>query len=304
MPESVRDRLNCRYELIFLLVRSRRYWFDLDPIRVPHATRAGRHAPATRPARVPGGRPGRQHGSRPARRPATRPPKYGPHTRQVIGARRYGIEPHRRPSQRPQPRRRLVDPHPPLPRPALRRLPARTADSLHPGRLQARRHGARPVLRHRHDRHGRPRTRPPVHRHRPQPGIRRACRRTAAASRRPSRRHTAAARRHARRLTGMPPAATGTAHGKKPLTPRHKSPAQPPPKRARERTLAGPEQGRAAHPGAPSRRQPKTRPGDAAGRAASAHPGSGPGPAPGPAQGPRRPGRRAGRPRSGPRREG
>src|SRR5450755_1094259 len=38
MPESVRDRLNCRHELIFLLVRSRHYWFDLDPIRVPHAT--------------------------------------------------------------------------------------------------------------------------------------------------------------------------------------------------------------------------------------------------------------------------
>src|ERR1700684_3924195 len=38
MPESVRDRLNCRYELVFLLVKSRHYWFDLDPIRVPLAT--------------------------------------------------------------------------------------------------------------------------------------------------------------------------------------------------------------------------------------------------------------------------
>lgn len=37
MPESVRDRLTCRYELVFLLVRSRRYWFDLDPIRQPLA---------------------------------------------------------------------------------------------------------------------------------------------------------------------------------------------------------------------------------------------------------------------------
>ncbi|MGH3155222.1 MAG: DNA-methyltransferase, partial [Streptosporangiaceae bacterium] len=35
MPESVRDRLNCRHEMIFLLVKSRHYWFDLDPIRVP-----------------------------------------------------------------------------------------------------------------------------------------------------------------------------------------------------------------------------------------------------------------------------
>jgi site-specific DNA-methyltransferase (cytosine-N4-specific) len=33
MPESVRDRLSTRYELIFLLVRQQRYHFDLDPIR-------------------------------------------------------------------------------------------------------------------------------------------------------------------------------------------------------------------------------------------------------------------------------
>lgn len=44
MPESVRDRLSCRYEMLFLLVRSRRYWFDLDPIREPRdARRRGRH---------------------------------------------------------------------------------------------------------------------------------------------------------------------------------------------------------------------------------------------------------------------
>ncbi|WP_326823314.1 DNA-methyltransferase [Streptosporangium sp. NBC_01756] len=33
MPQSVRDRLSNRYELIFLLVKQRIYWFDLDPIR-------------------------------------------------------------------------------------------------------------------------------------------------------------------------------------------------------------------------------------------------------------------------------
>jgi DNA modification methylase len=33
MPESVRDRLSTRYELIFLLVRQERYWFDLDAVR-------------------------------------------------------------------------------------------------------------------------------------------------------------------------------------------------------------------------------------------------------------------------------
>jgi site-specific DNA-methyltransferase (cytosine-N4-specific) len=35
MPESVADRLSCRYEQVFLFVKSRRYWFDLDPIREP-----------------------------------------------------------------------------------------------------------------------------------------------------------------------------------------------------------------------------------------------------------------------------
>ncbi|WP_433431988.1 DNA-methyltransferase [Nonomuraea sp. CA-141351] len=33
MPQSVLDRLSNRYEFIFLLVKQRRYWFDLDPIR-------------------------------------------------------------------------------------------------------------------------------------------------------------------------------------------------------------------------------------------------------------------------------
>jgi site-specific DNA-methyltransferase (cytosine-N4-specific) len=37
MPESVRDRLSCSHEHLFLLVRSARYHFDLDPIRVPLA---------------------------------------------------------------------------------------------------------------------------------------------------------------------------------------------------------------------------------------------------------------------------
>lgn len=33
MPDSVRDRLSTRYEHLFLLSKSRHYWFDLDPIR-------------------------------------------------------------------------------------------------------------------------------------------------------------------------------------------------------------------------------------------------------------------------------
>lgn len=37
MPESVTDRLSTRYEHVFLFSRSRRYWFDLDPIREPYS---------------------------------------------------------------------------------------------------------------------------------------------------------------------------------------------------------------------------------------------------------------------------
>ena len=33
MPESVIDRLSGRYEHVFMFSKSRRYWFDLDPIR-------------------------------------------------------------------------------------------------------------------------------------------------------------------------------------------------------------------------------------------------------------------------------
>lgn len=42
MPESVADRLSSRHEHLFMLTKSRRYWFDLDPIREPHASEPGR----------------------------------------------------------------------------------------------------------------------------------------------------------------------------------------------------------------------------------------------------------------------
>jgi DNA modification methylase len=92
MPESVRDRMNCRYELVFLLAKTRHYWFDLDPIRIPHASRPAVRDPAQRghairrsPGRSPGD--GNPNGTGPR---GTRPPKYGPHAPQVIAARRYG----------------------------------------------------------------------------------------------------------------------------------------------------------------------------------------------------------------------
>jgi site-specific DNA-methyltransferase (cytosine-N4-specific) len=74
MPEAVIDRLNCRYELVFLLVKSRHYWFDLDSIRIPHAT--SRPSPAETASR--------RHRDR------SRPAKYVPHARQIVAARRYG----------------------------------------------------------------------------------------------------------------------------------------------------------------------------------------------------------------------
>lgn len=36
MPTSVRDRLACTYEIVYLAVKSPKYYFDLDAIRVPH----------------------------------------------------------------------------------------------------------------------------------------------------------------------------------------------------------------------------------------------------------------------------
>ena len=38
MPSPTRDRLACTWEVIYLLVRQRDYFFDLDAIRVPHTT--------------------------------------------------------------------------------------------------------------------------------------------------------------------------------------------------------------------------------------------------------------------------
>ena len=135
MPESVRDRLNCRHELIFLFVKQPSYWFDLDPIRVPHshATRRKLRTRATRNRAV--GVRGRGPTGE------TRPPKYGPHARAVVAGRRYGNLQHARshramPSARSESWGRLGDPHAPLPGPALRRVPHRPAAALHRGRMQ------------------------------------------------------------------------------------------------------------------------------------------------------------------------
>jgi site-specific DNA-methyltransferase (adenine-specific) len=43
LPNSVADRLNVNYEVVYFLVRSSRYFFDLDAIREPHRSAAGRN---------------------------------------------------------------------------------------------------------------------------------------------------------------------------------------------------------------------------------------------------------------------
>jgi site-specific DNA-methyltransferase (adenine-specific) len=39
MPTPVRDRLSCTWEVVYVLVRQRDYFFDLDAVRVPHTTK-------------------------------------------------------------------------------------------------------------------------------------------------------------------------------------------------------------------------------------------------------------------------
>ena len=53
MPSSVTDRLNTTYDVVYFLVRSPRYFFDLDAIREPHrskGTRSTRTASSSPPA--------------------------------------------------------------------------------------------------------------------------------------------------------------------------------------------------------------------------------------------------------------
>jgi DNA modification methylase len=54
MPASVGDRLTCSWEPIYFLVRSPRYFFDLDAIRVPHLTTRRRTTGPTRPGKYDG----------------------------------------------------------------------------------------------------------------------------------------------------------------------------------------------------------------------------------------------------------
>lgn len=69
MPTSVGDRLNTTYDVVYFLVRSRSYFFDLDRIREPHRSRGERRArpKPIRPAGWAGPLAGSQDGLRRAR---------------------------------------------------------------------------------------------------------------------------------------------------------------------------------------------------------------------------------------------
>lgn len=56
LPTPTADRLACRYEVIYLLVRHQCYYFDLDPIREPHRSRPP--SPKAGSRRPPKSRPG------------------------------------------------------------------------------------------------------------------------------------------------------------------------------------------------------------------------------------------------------
>ena len=57
MPNPVRDRLSCSWEIIYFLTRANHYYFDLDAIRVPHTSAPARHRPTTTASVPPGSRP-------------------------------------------------------------------------------------------------------------------------------------------------------------------------------------------------------------------------------------------------------
>ena len=71
LPTSITDRLTLTYEVVYLLVRSPRYFFDLDAIREPHRSRSGRKegAPIEKRPDWAGPLAGKQDGLRRARDP-------------------------------------------------------------------------------------------------------------------------------------------------------------------------------------------------------------------------------------------
>ncbi|WP_100481423.1 DNA-methyltransferase [Mycobacteroides abscessus] len=89
MPESVTDRLSGKHEYVFMFSKSRRYWFDLDPIREPIVTE---HAAALNWARESkeADVPGQAHRQHRAGRPQATPPGTLPQTNFGPTGKRHG----------------------------------------------------------------------------------------------------------------------------------------------------------------------------------------------------------------------
>ena len=114
MPVSVRDRLSCTNESLYLLTRSPDYFFDLDAIRIPQ-TSTRRPAVGSKPrARTSETWPDRTVQATVAWLPSTSWPS--------------------RPPTRQEPRRRLAARHQRLPRSSPRHLPAHARRTRHPRR--------------------------------------------------------------------------------------------------------------------------------------------------------------------------
>ncbi len=148
IPVPVTDRFATRYELLFLLVRQPKYYFDVDPIRQPYT---GDRA-ISRRAHRGGTRP---HAASSPRTPwpadqAAAPRGRNPGDVWTIPA---------RPAC--------------LPRVSARH-PDRPAAARHRRQLPTWRNGARPVLQCRHHRPGCPPVGPRLHRDRPQPPLSRS----------------------------------------------------------------------------------------------------------------------------------
>lgn len=89
MPESVNDRLSNKHEYVFMLTKSRRYFFDLDAIREPViCTREAALSWARDEQGVPGQRP--QHRPGRAGRPGATPPGAQPQTNFGPTGKRHG----------------------------------------------------------------------------------------------------------------------------------------------------------------------------------------------------------------------
>lgn len=172
MPESVKDRLSNRHELLFLLVKQQRYHFTLDPIREPLSRPEALHQRI-----VIGGEKGRCAGvDATARRrghgvygakyadTAAFPSTLGPPCGQPDAAttpRMFGARiPATCGPSRPDRCVRLTSPRSPS-----------TSPSVHRRRMPPKRNRARSVQRSRNNRAGRTRTRSPLRRYRSQPRV-------------------------------------------------------------------------------------------------------------------------------------